>query len=101
MSSERRSTPRYPSWLEGAVFSPASDDHGVSVRVTDLSLGGASVEGDLVAPAGTRLRIKVEWDDHEFRAGCIAAGTASTGPVSVNPTALHRGEPRGANTARE
>jgi PilZ domain len=70
MATNRRAAPRYPSWLPGSVAA-GSDENAVPVRVVDLSLGGAALEGEFHADTGAPLCLAVEWNELRLAADCV------------------------------
>jgi len=59
VGSNRRSHPRYPSWLPADLVLPSGAR--IPVRLVDLSRGGACVEGLVRAPAGAAVELHVDW----------------------------------------
>jgi hypothetical protein len=59
VGTNRRTHPRYPSWLPADLILPSGAR--VPVRVVDLSQGGACVEGLVRAPIGANIELEVDW----------------------------------------
>lgn len=70
-SGERRSQPRYPTWLDATIYSSAFREGSPAV-VTDLSIQGASVETDeWQGDSFYRLLLNINGEELQIECECI------------------------------
>lgn len=82
VGTNRRTNPRYPSWLPADLVLQAGAR--VPVRLVDLSQGGACVEGLVRASAGSSLVLQVDWASLSLSvdATIVAIDTAPVIPLT-------------------
>src|SRR5690348_17110832 len=71
VNAERRRESRYPTWLPGTLWNPA-EARATPVRVADLSLSGAALEGPFRATTRGPLKLQIEWSSIRLTLDCAA-----------------------------
>lgn len=81
VGTNRRTHPRYPSWLPADLILPTGAR--VPVRVIDLSQGGACVEGLVRAPVGATIELQVDWASLSLAVDATIVATDSAPVIPV------------------